>query len=191
MHWRAMSITEPTRMEIALTLLASRIGRRFFYAGFVNRIRLRGDESVIDFGSGWGDNAYYLAKRLNGGGRVTLLDISSGWQTVARRRLRRFANLSFVNADIFSANLPDDGFDLAVISYVLHDIPAAERRGIVTELARKLKPGGSIYLREPTSDSHGMPVDEIEKLMHEAGFSVVRSETKKKNFEGLFSKIRP
>jgi cyclopropane fatty-acyl-phospholipid synthase-like methyltransferase len=70
-----MSITGPTRPQIAFVLFVSRIGRRFF-RWFVNDFDLRGEESVLDFGSGWGDNEHYIAKKLRSGGRVTALDIS-------------------------------------------------------------------------------------------------------------------
>ncbi len=163
-----MSITNPSKIEIAFTLLASRLFRRVLYHGFVVAMGIKGDEKVLDFGAGWGDNSYYIARQLGSAGRVTLLDISAAWQAVARKRLRKFGNVDFVNSDIFSSGLPDESFDIIVVSYVIHDIDPSKRQAVVQELARKLKRGGSIWLREPTRKLHGMPTKEIKDLMNTA-----------------------
>jgi ubiquinone/menaquinone biosynthesis C-methylase UbiE len=163
-----MSITNPGKTEIALTLLFSRLFRRILYRGFVAEMHLKGAERVLDFGAGWGDNAYYIAEQLGRGGSVTLLDVSSAWQDVARKRLRKYSNVDFVNSDIFSSGLLDESFDIIVISYVIHDIDQKERQAVVQGLARKLKHGGSIWLREPIRKSHGMKVGEIKELISRA-----------------------
>ncbi len=75
-----MSITEPNRAEIAFTLLASRFNSGSRYLGFVESIGLKGDEKVLDFGAGWGENTRYIAQRLKGDGSVTALDVSKQWQ---------------------------------------------------------------------------------------------------------------
>jgi cyclopropane fatty-acyl-phospholipid synthase-like methyltransferase len=66
-----MSITQPSKIEVAFVLFASRIARRFRYRKFIEEIDLKGGEEVLDFGAGWGDNTYYIARSLNGKGRVT------------------------------------------------------------------------------------------------------------------------
>ena len=183
-----VSITDPTKLEIAVTLLGSRLSRRLMYRPFVERMGLRGDERVLDFGAGWGDVAFYVSPKLTRGGSVTLLDISSWWQKVARKRLRGLQNLSFVNADIFSAGIEDNSYDVIVVHFMLHDIPQHERRAIVTELAKKLRPGGYIYLGEPTVKSHGISVDEIQELVHAAGLSMELRKRSRRYFEGKFTK---
>jgi ubiquinone/menaquinone biosynthesis C-methylase UbiE len=163
-----MSITEPSRIGIALTLLASRIARRRRYEGFVEGIGLHGNEMVLDFGAGWGDISYFIAARLNKGGRVTALDVSKEWQEVARKRLRMFQNIDYVNADVRSDGLTDASYDVIVINYVLHDIPKNERATTVKELAKKLKPAGFIELREPIGKHHGIQPVEVASLMEGA-----------------------
>jgi ubiquinone/menaquinone biosynthesis C-methylase UbiE len=183
-----VSITNPTRLEIAGTLLVSSLFRRLQYKPFVKRMCLRGDEDVLDFGSGWGDVAFYVSPKLTRGGSVTLLDISSGWQQVAKRRLKRFPNLRFVNSDIFSAGIEDNHHDVIVVHFMLHDIPQPERSAIVSELAKKLKSGGYIYLGEPTVKSHGISVDEIQELVRSAGLSMDLRKRNRRYFEGKFTK---
>jgi ubiquinone/menaquinone biosynthesis C-methylase UbiE len=182
-----MSITDPSRARIAFILFASRFVRKK-YESFVEGIGLQGDETVMDFGAGWGENTRNIAEKLDKGGKVVALDVSRQWQDVVRKRLQGFSNVELVNADVRSAGLPDATFDVIVIHYVLHDIPRRERLGIVRELAKKLKPHGFIELREPTRLRHGMPVTEIKSLM--AGNNLKESRTKivKGEFQARFSK---
>ena len=72
--------------------------------GFVESIGLKGDEKVLDFGAGWGENTRYISQRLKGDGRVTALDVSKQWQDVAKKRLVRYHNVDLVNADVRSAD---------------------------------------------------------------------------------------
>ena len=183
-----MSITEPSKIEIAFVLLASRLTRRSRYQEFIDEIGLKGGEHVLDFGAGWGDNTYYIAKSLNEQGKVTALDVSKQWQAVAKKRLKEFHNIDFINSDIRSSSLPNGSFDVIVVSYVLHDIPAKERKEIVKSLASKLKPTGFIHLREPTKERHGMPVDEIRSLMKKAGLKESSPIKGMKEFEARFTK---
>ena len=183
-----MSITNPGKTEIACTLLVSRLFRRVLYHGFVAEMGLKGDEKVLDFGAGWGDNSYYIAEQLGKGGKVTLLDVSSAWQDVARKRLRRYTNVDFVNADIFSSGLPEESFDIIVVSYVIHDIDPKERQAVVQELAKKLKHGGSIWLREPTRKVHGMRVEEIKELMNRANMQEMSPITGRIQYRARFYK---
>jgi ubiquinone/menaquinone biosynthesis C-methylase UbiE len=183
-----MSITKPSKIEIAFVLLASRLTRRFRYRKFVEEIGLKGGENVLDFGAGWGDNTYYIAKSLSEKGRVAALDISQEWQMLAKKRLKDFHNIDFVNSDIRSSSLPKGSFDVIVVSYVLHDIPTNERAEIVKSLASKLKPTGFIKLREPTKERHGMPVGEIRSLMKKAGLKESSSNAGKKEFKARYSK---
>jgi ubiquinone/menaquinone biosynthesis C-methylase UbiE len=183
-----VSITHPGKGQIVFVRFASRLARRFIYPDFIDSIGLRGDERVLDFGSGWGDNTFYIARKLDKGGRVTALDVSSEWQAVIKKRMRDLRNVDYVNADVRDSGLPDGSFDVIVIRYVLHDIPREERTAIVTALARKLRPGGFIQLREPTKPRHGMPVAEIRSLMSGNGLKESSSTAKKSEFSARYLK---
>jgi cyclopropane fatty-acyl-phospholipid synthase-like methyltransferase len=184
-----MSITKPSRSEIAFILLASRLTRRSRYRKFVEEIGLNGKESVLDFGAGWGDSTYYIAKTLNGKGKVTALDVSEEWQNLAKKRLKEFHNIDFVQSDIRSSPLPNGSFDVIVVSYVLHDIPNEDRAEIVKSLEDKLNATGFIELREPTKKSHGMPLEEIRSLMQKAGLKEFGGTVGKKEFKARFAKV--
>jgi 2-polyprenyl-3-methyl-5-hydroxy-6-metoxy-1,4-benzoquinol methylase len=129
-----------------------------------------------------------IAKKLDKGGRVTALDVSPQWQEVARKRLREYDNIDFINSDIRSAGLKDGCFDVIVIDYVLHDIPRNSRMAIVLELGKKVKVGGLVQLREPTKERHGMPPEEIRSLMTSAGLKESSTLVKKNVFQAMYVK---
>lgn len=183
-----MSITAPSTAEVALALFTTRLVSRSRYQRFVDGIGLHGDESVLDFGAGWGENTRYLAQRLDQGGRVTALDVSKEWQEVAKRRLQGHHNVSYANADIRHAGLKYGSFDIIIISDVLHDIPLRERAPIVKELAKKLAPDGFIQLRELAGKRHGMAVEEIRSLMAANGLKESSPQVGRNRFSARYGR---
>jgi len=147
----------------------------FFYRRYADTIELQGNESVLDFGAGSGGIAMHLAPRLKDGGSVTCVDICPPLVRIAEKRLRRYSNATCVLGRIENLNLGEASFDRIVIHNALHDIPEGERKDTVAELARVLKAGGKLHLREPVKPSHGAAVDEICTLMNGVGLEEERS----------------
>ena len=144
-----MAIHEPNTLEVLVTRTVGALAHTV-YEDYVNSLDLRGDERVLDFGSGAGTPARYLAARLlPGGGHLTCLDISHVWLDVCRQALHDSPNVAFVLGDITTLDLPPASFDAVFIHFVLHDIPAGERPPIVQALARLLTPQGRVFIREP------------------------------------------
>lgn len=183
-----MSINEPTRFEQRLMVSFSWLARPIIYRPFVERIGLKGDEKVLDFGAGWGDVTYCLVPKLMKGGSVTVMDPSSGWQETAKIHLRKYSGLTFVNSDILSAGFADASFDVVVVHFVLHHVPSETRESTVREIEKKLRPGGFVYISEPNSKKDGMPSEEIIELMTKSGLIADRARPSKRFFEGKFIK---
>jgi ubiquinone/menaquinone biosynthesis C-methylase UbiE len=142
------------------------------YRRYVDEMRLRGDERVLDYGSGGGAAARHLAKRLAaGGGHLTCMDVSERWQAALRRVLRDYPDVAYLRGDVRKMGLPDGRFDVVLMHWMLHDVPPRDRPSIVAELARLLRPGGRLFSREPTSTKHGMPAAEVRKLLAAAGLT--------------------
>jgi SAM-dependent methyltransferase len=96
----------------------------------------RGDERVLDAGTGAGAFAIALAPLVR---EVVGVDIVP--ELLAEGRKRAPANVELVEADAGSLPYDDDSFDLVCTSRTLHH---AERPDlIVAELARVLRPGGT------------------------------------------------
>jgi ubiquinone/menaquinone biosynthesis C-methylase UbiE len=130
-----------------------------YYRGFARILSPHGNERVLDFGSGSGICSRHIAARLQpNGGQLDCLDISYGWSKVIRKTLKRYRNVTYHLGRITQLDLPESAYDAVVIHFVLHDIPTAERLGILKALARRLKPGGRLLLREP--HGHGIAPEE-------------------------------
>ena len=145
------------------------------YKRFVHGMGLRGDERVLDFGAGSGAAARHLAKRLQAGGHLTCVDISLAWQGVARKTLRAYANVDFILGDVRELELPAESYDVVVMHWMFHDVPAADRRPVLAALVRLLRPGGRLFTREPSRKEEGIEVTALRNLLGGAGLSELRS----------------
>jgi ubiquinone/menaquinone biosynthesis C-methylase UbiE len=161
----------------------------WYFKSFVNSFNLKGTEHVLDFGSGGGIGARFVLKHLGKNGHITCVDRSSFWLNKARRRLKKYPNVKFALGDISHLDIQREAFDVVVIRYVIHDVVPGDRQRIMNALADKLKSGGDLHIWEPTKISHGMPVEEIRKLLSQAGLQERSHETSKSSFKGQFLKV--
>jgi ubiquinone/menaquinone biosynthesis C-methylase UbiE len=165
------SFSEPGAFEV--------VSARFFtnrllsplYGRYVDEMRLRGDERVLDYGCGSGAAARHLAKRLEAGGHLTCMDVSARWQRAARAALRAHPSVEFRLGDVRAMGLPEATYDVVLVHWMLHDLPPWDRPSIVAELARLLRPGARLFSREPTNAKHGMPAEQLRRLFAAAGLS--------------------
>ena len=188
---------EPSRFQVWESLFVSGTMLKPAYRRFVERMRLSGNERVLDFGSGSGAEAIHIAGRLSRGGHLTCLDISRTWLETARKRLKDYTNVSFLLGDITALNIPAGSFDTVAVHLVLHDIPAEVRPAVVKELARVMKKGARLHIREPLGDSHlgeGMTAAEVRTLLAGAGLRETSSRFEKlvlwfwATYEGVYEK---
>jgi SAM-dependent methyltransferase len=103
---------------------------------------------VLDYGCGHGMASVVLARR---GGRVTALDLSSGYLREARRRAgANEAKVEFVQADAERLPFADGSFARVWGNAILHHLDLPRAAG---ELRRVLQPGGLAVLCEPWGDN--------------------------------------
>ena len=157
-----LTVYEPPSLEIKITLTLGLSVLSPYYRGFVKSLNLRGDERVLDFGSGSGVCSRHIAASLQRGGQLDCVDLSQSWMNVIRKTLRRYDNVGYHLGQITQLSLPESAFNMVIVHFVLHDIPAAERPGVVNALGRILKPGGRLVLREPQGE--GLTLEEMEQL---------------------------
>lgn len=158
---------EPSIAEAYLMMLTSRIIGGY-YRKYIESLHLQGNEKVLEYGSGSGAASKYLVRALPDG-QLTCVDISRVWMRFVKRAVGKFQNVDFVREDMAEMVIMDEAYDCAFVHFVLHDVPQPQRAGKVKFLARKLKKGGKVYVREPTGAKHGMPAAEVRELMAAAG----------------------
>jgi ubiquinone/menaquinone biosynthesis C-methylase UbiE len=138
----------------------------FIYKNFIKTLNLKGNERVLDFGSGSGAGSKHLAKILQeNDGHLTCIDISKYWTEKAKKRMKYYDNVDFLVGQLPELQLDENFFDVIYIFYALHDVSKDLRNGIVSEFSRVLKNEGSLYIKEPQRENDGMPIEEIVGLM--------------------------
>ncbi len=111
----------------------------------VEKMNLRGSETVFEAGCGSGFGTALLARKLNRGGRVIAADISGGMLDVARRRLAglKLINAQFLQQDAVDALCGLRGLDAVFTSWVLGYIPL---QPFFAAAAKALSPDGRLAL---------------------------------------------
>jgi ubiquinone/menaquinone biosynthesis C-methylase UbiE len=161
----------PGRLEVYASRVFTNRLLGPLYGKYVDQMGLRGDERVLDYGSGSGAAARHLAPRLSPDGRLTCVDISERWQKALRSVLKAYPEVEFRCGDIRALGLPVAGYDVVLVHWMLHDVPPWDRPAIVAELSRLLRPGGRLFSREPTNARHGMPAAQLRELFAAAGLT--------------------
>lgn len=178
-----MDFDNPSRLELLIHSLANTLLAPRAHGPFARGLGLSGHEHVLEFGCGGGPMSPYLARELPDG-RLVCLDTSKAWLDRARERCAAHANVEFVSDDIRTSGVAKGPFDAIVVHLMLHDVPAEDRSPIVQALADRLAEGGRLHIKEPTKDSHGMPAEEIDALMADAGLRKLSEDRSSSIFTG-------
>lgn len=106
---------------------------------------LSADSRVLDLGCGIGRIALYVAPHCR---ELYAVDVSSRMLQHARRRLRDVKNVRTkrINGEDLGG-LADNFFDFSYCIQVLHLIEREHTMRYLFELARVMKPGGTIYIQ--------------------------------------------
>ncbi len=105
-------------------------------------------DSVLDLGSGAGNDCFVARTQTGDKGNVTGLDFTEAMVLKANKNLRKtgFQNIEFVQGDIEEIPLPDDSFDVIISNCVLNLVP--DKQKAFSEIFRVLKPGGHFSISD-------------------------------------------
>jgi arsenite methyltransferase len=103
---------------------------------------LREGETVLDLGSGGGIDVLLSAKRVGPTGFAYGIDMTDEMLALARENQRKAAvtNVAFLKGEIEAMPLPDQKIDVIISNCVIN--LSADKRRVIAEAFRVLKPGG-------------------------------------------------
>jgi ubiquinone/menaquinone biosynthesis C-methylase UbiE len=163
--------SEPAE-PLAVSMTAVRTGDRLLIIGC-------GELKVIE----------QIAGRPGISGRACAVDATNERTARAREAAEREgALLDVETAPMTSLPFENESFDVAVVNYVLPEIPPNQRVAVLTEVARVLRGGGRCIVVQAGRrtglaglfrGSPPMRSDEIETLLQSAGFRAVRTLTER------------
>lgn len=106
-------------------------------------IDLRSPKRILDVATGTGAQAYELAKQ---GHEVVGIDLSPEMLKQAQKKRSPKLKLSFRHADGTELPFKDNEFDVATISFGLHDMPREVDIKVLKEMERVTKKNGKILI---------------------------------------------
>lgn len=164
--------TPPPAIRAALANVHEEVRARYYGCGLVAPEAMEG-LSVLDLGSGSGQDAYLLAQLVGPSGSVVGVDATPEQLVVANRHREwhadrfGYANVAFLEGDIErldELDLPDASFDLIVSNCVINLV--ADKLAVFRAAHRLLKTGGELYFSDIYSDRRVSPELRLDPVLH-------------------------
>lgn len=152
-----LAVTSAFAFLVGWSLLDSRVGKLRHRDALLSMIDWKGNETVLDIGTGRGLLMIGAAKKLSTGKSIGI-DVwrqQDMWKNTSERTLVNAGlegvgdRIEIRNEDIRNTSFPAEYFDLILSNLCLHNItPEEERRAACKEISRILKPVGTAVISD-------------------------------------------
>ena len=150
----------PDYLKRVLAQIHDEVMTRYYGCGLVLPAALEGMR-ILDLGCGAGRDVYALSQLVGEHGQVVGVDMTAEQLAVANRHRDYHAeafgfagpNVEFIEGDIEcleATGLADDSFDIIVSNCVIN--LAGDKRAVLDQAWRLLKPGGEMYFADVYAD---------------------------------------
>ncbi len=145
---------------------------------------LTAGETVLDLGSGGGLDVLLSAERVGPTGRAYGLDMTDEMLALARENQRRAGveNVIWLRGEIEAIPLPPESVDVVISNCVIN--LSGDKRKVLTEAARVLKPGGRFAVSDVIADED---MDAATRADLAAWTGCIAGALTRREFEGALS----
>jgi ubiquinone/menaquinone biosynthesis C-methylase UbiE len=136
-------------------------------ATLISMLELKENINFLDIGCGTGWAVGLAARSINEKGEFYGIDISSKMIAKARENFSDKKHFHFIEANSEAIPLDDNFFDVIICTNSFHHY--LHPRKAMKEIFRLLKPGGKIYILDPTADTLFIKIiDKVIKVLEPA-----------------------
>lgn len=164
----------PSRLFIWLFSVGNFFRSDSYYKQLLENMKLTGNESVLDFGSGTGYLAKKLAPKLQPDGNLTCIDVSNKLISHVQNKLKKYSNISYYSGEIINQSIPDQSYDFIVSSWVIHHVDKSVLSESIQKFHSLLKDQGKAYIIEFSDEKYShtqLKESELIDLFVQAKFS--------------------
>jgi ubiquinone/menaquinone biosynthesis C-methylase UbiE len=156
-------------LYVPLTRLA---GLPRVHGELLDRAGVRPEHRVLEIGCGPGDLLMTLARRVPGVDALGIDPDPDALRRARRKAARKGLTVRFERAFAGALPLPDGSVDRVLSSYMLHHLGPGQELEALREVARVLRPDGSLHLVDAYGKGRRGP-EEVLESMRAAGLGVV------------------